>query len=191
MLTKGAPPLCKCGCGAPVEWFRKKARWRVYVIGHYRSNASYKSREWLLENYGRKRMTMDEIAAVFGVSGTTILKAMKRHGVQRRSISESRIGRHLGSANTSWKGGVTPERQRLYKTPGWKQLVKDCFARDGYHCVRCNAPKTRRAGLHSHHVQMWADTPGRRSDLTNLVTLCDVCHVWVHSKQNVLRDFLI
>lgn len=36
-LTKdrGQPPLCKCGCGQPVTWFRSKYRWHAYVSGHY------------------------------------------------------------------------------------------------------------------------------------------------------------
>lgn len=183
-LPVGAAPLCKCGCGDAVLWNQRKNIWNVYAVGHYRVDAPYKNADWLREHYIDKRMTVAEIAALSGVHPTTVLKVMTATGIQRRSRSESRMGRHVGAANGSWRGGVTPERQRLYKSPEWKTLISACFARDGYRCVCCDAPKTRRAGLHAHHIKSWADYPNLRFVLKNLVTLCGECHRWVHSRKN-------
>lgn len=190
-MSRDEIPSCKCGCGEPVYWLKKRRRWSVYAPGHYHGNAAYKDRDWLLEHYWERRMTTWEIAELVGVTKGTILDAMRRAEVPRRTRSESRLGRHAGAKNPSWRGGVTPERQRLYKSQQWKALIKACYARDSYRCQRCGCGKTRRDGFHAHHVKSWADHPELRMDVTNLVTLCGPCHLWVHSKANVLRDFLI
>lgn len=187
-LPTGAAPVCKCGCGDVVAWNRRKNRWNVYVTGHYRVDAPYKDGEWLRQHYIAKRMTSDEIGALCGVQATTVLREMRKHGIERRSVAESRRGRRMGAANHAWRGGVTPERQRLYKTPEWKALLSACFKRDGYRCIRCEAPKTRRAALHAHHVKSWAEYPELRLDLHNVVTLCAACHAWVHSTENIRQE---
>lgn len=95
-----------------------------------------------------------------------------------------------GSLNASWKGGVTPERQRLYRSMEWRRLVASVFERDGYHCARCGEPKRGKGSLHAHHVRPWADHPALRMDPANLVTLCQSCHLWVHSRANVEGELL-
>jgi len=104
------------------------------------------------------------------------------------SLGRSR-GR-AGSLNGQWKGGVTPERQRLYRSAVWKQLVSSVFARDHYLCIRCGSPKRGKGSLHAHHVRPWAGHPELRMDLANLVTLCRVCHLWVHSNANTKGAYL-
>jgi hypothetical protein len=95
-----------------------------------------------------------------------------------------------GAKNPAWKGGVTPERQRLYKTAEWKAALAATFARDDYHCRRCGTAKTGGVVLHAHHIASFAEHQERRFDLDNLVTLCRTCHLWVHSKQNIANEFL-
>lgn len=182
--------LCKCGCGAATEWSRGKVRWKAYVDGHYRSDAPYKNPEWLREHYTERRMTTHEIAAEFGVAHSSVLKAMNRAGIPRRSRSDSRVGRHAGAKNPAWKGGVTPDRQRIYRSGEWKRLLLAVWTRDGFRCARCAAPKSRQRILHAHHVRSWADAPELRLDIDNLKTLCAPCHLWVHSRANSQRLFL-
>lgn len=93
-----------------------------------------------------------------------------------------------GSRNPAWKGGVTPERQRLYRS--WKRLRDEVWRRDNFHCQRCGSGKTGRRTLHAHHVVPWADSVRLRFESSNLVTLCGACHLWVHSKTNREREFL-
>lgn len=186
----GAAPMCKCGCGSPTAWNRSKNRWNVYAEGHYRRPVAYSNAEWLREHYVDKNMTTDEIAAMFGVRGSSIVKAMKKHGIERRTKSAARVGRKGGARNPAWKGGVTPERQRFYRTQEWKALLASCFARDGYHCVRCGCIKTSTDPLHAHHVRSWADYPELRKDIANLITLCEQCHLWVHSAANAALEYV-
>ena len=41
---RGVPPLCKCGCGQQVTWYRSKYRWHLYVNGHYNLAAENRRR---------------------------------------------------------------------------------------------------------------------------------------------------
>lgn len=34
-LPVGTAPFCKCDCGSPTAWNRRKNRWNRYVAGHY------------------------------------------------------------------------------------------------------------------------------------------------------------
>jgi hypothetical protein len=189
-LPVGDAPPCKCGCGGGVAWNRRKNRWNVYVAGHYRTDAPYKSQAWLEAAYLTHRRTAEEIAAACGVKPFAIYRYLRRFGIPVRGRSESRKGRHTGAANGWWKGGTTPERQRLYHTEEWKATVTAVFARDVYTCQRCGAPKRGAGGLHAHHIKSWAEHPDLRQELSNLITLCNQCHTWVHSRENIDHLFI-
>jgi transposase-like protein len=34
-LPQGQAPLCRCGCGTPTLWNRRKKRWNRYIASHY------------------------------------------------------------------------------------------------------------------------------------------------------------
>jgi hypothetical protein len=190
-LPVGQAPQCKCGCGAITEWNRRKNGWNVYVEGHYRKPFPYKNKEWLESQYESGR-TLQEIADEFGVINTTIKKFISKFGIVLRSHSENlRLrGSMVGDKNPSWKGGVTPDRQRIYKTNDWIKLVKYIYKRDGYKCQRCGIGHNGQNKLHAHHLKSWADNPALRLSESNLITLCNSCHVWVHSRKNINSDFI-
>jgi len=185
-----APPLCKCGCSNPVAWNQRKNGWNAYVHGHYRPKKLYHDEDWLREQYFTINRTIAEIADEFGVCTTAILKAMRKAGISRRNASEAHIGRQVGENNPAWKGGVAPERQRLYKNGHWLEFCAEIYARDNYTCQRCGAPKKEPKSLHAHHLKPWGDEPALRFEKSNMVTLCRDCHEWVHSKANTNREFL-
>jgi 5-methylcytosine-specific restriction endonuclease McrA len=95
-----------------------------------------------------------------------------------------------GAENPRWIDGSSPERQRMYARSFWKELVRAVYARDGYKCVRCGAKHTGSNRLHAHHVKAWAGNVDTRFDLRNIITLCEGCHNWVHSKKNTRREYL-
>jgi len=186
------PSLCQCGCGEPTYWDRTHNRWARYVRSHRHKDAPYKHEDWLREQYVVLRRTVPDIANECAVNTTTIIGVMKRFGIARRHISEALKGVQAGEHNPAWKGGVTPERQRLYGTDEWKTLVKSIFARDNYTCQRCKkgiSGTKKRQGA-AHHIKSWADYRDLRFEPSNLVTLCRECHVWVHSLDNKAREFL-
>lgn len=187
------PPPCACGCGQPTHWVRSKYQWAKYVRGHYRKDAPYKSRDWLLEQYVSRRRSVPGIARECGVYTSTIIRAMERLGIALRDAREAHKGVQAGARNPAWKGGTTPERQQLYKTDEWKALLKAVYARDGYTCQRCKRSTTGGKRMRSsvaHHIKSFAEYPDLRMEPSNLITLCRECHLWVHSLENTAREFL-
>lgn len=187
----GIAPFCKCGCGAVVSWNRRKNGWNVYVDGHYRKDFLYKNKEWLSNQY-QSGKTLSQIAEQFSVSAGVVAKFAKKFAIKTRPHGDTLklLGNMKGSKNPSWKGGTTPERQRVQKTDEWIQLVRYIYKRDGYKCKRCGNGKTKEVKFHAHHIYSWAEYPNLRLEPSNLVTLCSTCHSWVHSRKNVDRDFL-
>jgi transposase len=176
------PPFCRCGCEQPVDWDSRRNCWRAYVEDHAH-NRKYKDRDWLCEQYETFGKTFREIAAEQGVHIAVIKRYAAQFGIKGRRSNP-------GPKNSAWKGGTTPERQRVYKSDGWKTTLKAVYLRDNYTCQRCRSAKQHQRGLHAHHIKSWSEHPELRTDLANLVTLCDVCHRWVHSKANVNKEFL-
>jgi hypothetical protein len=171
----------------------RKNTYRSYAVGHYRKNALYKDAEWLRSEYVDKGRTVDDIAASCGVRGSSVRHFMSQFGIQARTQSESLMlsGAVSGANNPSWKGGVTPERQKLYKTKEWKALVLSVWTRDNFKCVRCGHGQDHgEHALHAHHVATWASAPHLRTDIDNIVTLCHSCHLWVHSNANECGEYL-
>lgn len=196
-ITSGPPadmptPLCKCGCGQPVDWNKRKNGWNLYVGGHYRPKRPYHSREWLEREYVQKHRTIPDIASEFGVTHGTVTKAIDHAGIPCRSQGESlRLsGAVAGENNPAWNGGTTPERQRVWKTGEWKELMQQVYKRDHYTCQRCKKPKQKYRRLEAHHVKPWAGHPDLRLELRNLVTLCHRCRRWIHSNANTNRLFI-
>jgi transposase-like protein len=182
-----AAPKCRCGCGQDVTWNRRDNEWRAYVIGHNHPPQKHHDPEWLRDAYWTRNLTAQEIAAQCDVHVTTIIRFLQKAGIARRDRAAARIGRKAGENNPAWKGGVTPERQRIYKSQEWISVVKVVYKRDKHLCQRCGSPKHP----HAHHIKAWANYPELRLDPNNLVTLCEDCHVWVHSKENQNREYII
>jgi hypothetical protein len=98
-----------------------------------------------------------------------------------------------GAVNPHWRGGITPERQTFYRSPGWKACVKIVWKRDNATCKRCaldyRTVDRRTRTFDIHHIDSFAIVE-RRADPDNLILLCDNCHDWTHSKKNTDRMFL-
>lgn len=95
-----------------------------------------------------------------------------------------------GAANPNYRDGSSPERQRAYASGVGRDFLRAIYARDSYRCRRCGAGKKGPRGIHAHHIRPWAGNPALRFDAENVVTLCRACHEWVHSAENVAREFV-
>lgn len=88
------------------------------------------------------------------------------------SIEKGAIKRR-GKLNWNWKGGITPERKKLYFTPEYKLWRKSVFERDNYTCIWCG----QKGGyLNADHIKPWALFPELRFAIDNGRTLCLSCH---------------
>ncbi|SCX38114.1 HNH endonuclease [Klenkia marina] len=72
-------------------------------------------------------------------------------------------------------------RTRRFATTAHRRVL---LLRDGG-CARPACPETRPERLHAHHVVPWLT--GGRTDVDNLVLLCDRCHGLVHDLDLTLR----
>ncbi len=85
-----------------------------------------------------------------------------------------------GSKHYNWKGGITPEEKRIRKSQEYKDWRKSVFERDKYTCQKCY--DSRGGNLQAHHLKSFADYPEFRFAIDNGLTLCEDCHVNIHSK---------
>jgi hypothetical protein len=170
---------------------------------HWRAHAVFRERQYLVCEYVDRGRSASDIAAEHGVTENAIYHWLTRHQVPRRSIAEARARKHWGAigaanpmfgktgpANPSYVDGSSPERQRAYARGEGKAFLRSVLARDSYACRRCGGGKKSPRGFAVHHIKSWADNAALRFDMENVVTLCRVCHEWVHSRANVAREFI-
>lgn len=172
---------------------------------HWRPHAVFRERAYLEREYGQRGRSASDIAAEHGVTENAVFHWLDKHGIPRRNISQVRAVKKWGTDNTGprnpmygrkgplnprYVDGSSPERQRLYVQAEWKALIREIYKRDGYVCRRCSHPHGSGRKLVAHHIKPWAGHPELRMEPTNIITLCDVCHRWVHSRRNAAREWL-
>lgn len=77
------------------------------------------------------------------------------------------------SFEKQWKGGVTPEHERIRKSKIYKDWRISVFKRDNFKCQNCGYTGNK---LEAHHVKPFALYPELRFDIDNGKTLCKECH---------------
>lgn len=151
-------------------------------------------------------MSMNKIAAHYGVGETVIFTRLKQYGIGGISRSDrlkayQRTAEHnakiaeanrklIGALNPNWKGGVTSENLRgrsNFEFREWKTAV---FKKAGFKCERCGVQQGHiceccgtRVLLHAHHIKPFAGHPELRYDVNNGTALCPKCHRKEHFEQ--------
>jgi HNH endonuclease len=160
---------CACGCGQRVRTPDARGRPRLFSRGH-NLRVDHPLRRPGVENWWKGRKHDSSTRA-------KIAESARRPKPWLRGERNGMAGR-TGSSNPNWRGGGSPERQRLYASAEWKRLRRIVFARDGAACSICEAIRD----LHLHHVKPWAQHPELRLDPDNLIVLCRSCHVDQHRR---------
>jgi len=86
----------------------------------------------------------------------------------------------LGKAHHGYKTGASIERKRGWGRSKYQSWRRGVFARDYFTCQICGDDKG--GNLHAHHVKPWALDIDGRYDITNGITLCEMCHIGIHKK---------
>jgi len=87
-----------------------------------------------------------------------------------------------GNKNPNWQGGISYWRKKYYNSITYKNWQKEVFRRDNYKCQICGDTKKSNKIIHAHHIKSFAKYPKLRLDIDNGITLCNICHSKVHSK---------
>ena len=112
-------------------------------------------------------------------------------GVQLSPYHRKKIGDgERGEKHYRWKGGVTPEQNKIRSSVEYKLWVNAVYARDGYICQ-----KTGQKGgkLVAHHILNFSSCPELRFAIDNGVTLSKESHEQFHKlygKRNNTREQL-
>jgi len=98
------------------------------------------------------------------------------------SCRGSWLAQYVNGANhPNWKGGSIQ-----YRGPNWRKQSKATRQRDGYQCMICGSS----GNLHAHHIVPFRsfgyivgenDNYKQANELTNLITLCEPCHIRVEA----------
>lgn len=149
--------------------------------------------------YVERRLSKKDIAEQFDVSPNVVNRALKELGIQKRSLSEAKIGLFSGEKHPNWKGGRSGLYVRLREYFRCHQ-VKQTIERDGNKCQMCG----RKNCLHVHHIKPFKEifneilsensifdvkndeeklfkimiNDPRMNDMNNLVTYCRDCHLF-------------
>jgi len=171
---------------------------------HWREKKPYWDRDWLYQEYIVKQRSAAEIAQDFDCKENNILYFLSKHSIPRRTIEEARAIKYWGLAgdangmygrtgeeNPNWRGGCTPERQALYASQEWADAVQEVWRQDQAACQRCGVKEQEHDGaFHIHHIVSF-ENEALRAVVGNLVLLCDQCHHFVHSKENIDGEWIL
>jgi len=111
-------------------------------------------------------------------------KGQYHHSLEARikkSKMQKRLGRRppilKGEKHWNWKGGISPENNKIRNSIEVRLWRESVFARDNWTCEKC---KVRGGKLCSHHIKNFSETIELRTSIKNGITLCKVCHKLFH-----------
>jgi hypothetical protein len=101
-------------------------------------------------------------------------------------ISLVKIGKprlnYRGDKHHGWKGGLTPERDKIRKSIEYKLWRLKVFERDKFTCQECGQKGGK---LNAHHVKSFSQHKELIFEVSNGTTLCVSCH---KKTENYLRN---
>ncbi|KKN21601.1 hypothetical protein LCGC14_0923760 [marine sediment metagenome] len=169
---------------------------------HWREPKAHWEYDWLFNEYITKQRSANDIAQQQGCKEANIYHWLRKHNIPRRDMKTIRKNKHwglrgkangmfgvTGKDNPNWKGGISPERQKVYATKEWKDAARYVRKRDRNLCQLCGEKSKAKRDSHIHHIKGF-DFIESRTDPNNLVLLCRGCHHWAHSRKNTERRFL-
>lgn len=162
------------------------------------------SKEELGELY--KTMTIDQLAAHYGVSASSVKRKLREHRTPEISSAQRLKGKkkslshrlamgasarasgiRAGEKNGNWKGGVSTGNARARSRASYYEWKTAVLTASGWKCSSCGVEHGACCPccghityLHAHHIESFADNEAKRYDPTNGIALCKKCHMKEH-----------
>lgn len=140
-------------------------------------------------------MSLLELTALLNVSRKTLRDALKRQGVQLRTIKEAtqllskkHSARLQGISEDDWKEYASTKQQRIYTSQEYKEWRLAVYKRDKFTCRMCDY---KGQSINAHHIYPKSKYPERTFDVTNGITLCVNCHYQTYQCEEEFIDRFI
>ncbi len=89
---------------------------------------------------------------------------------------------HNGKNHPNWKGGITPESNKIRRSLKYEIWRKEVYERDYWTCRICGK-HCKRKDIVAHHLKLFSKFPELRFSIDNGITLCRSCHTRLHKKK--------
>lgn len=140
------------------------------------------SKEELADMYWGKGMSMLQIAKEINMSQYNVHNWMKIYEIERRTISESLVGKFAGESNGNWNGGTSFDPYCNKFNRAFKESIRK---RDDYTCQLCGCEqKLGGQRLDVHHVHY-----DRENCYPDVVALCRSCNSAVNSNRDYWEQY--
>ena len=104
-------------------------------------------------------------------------ETLKARGIEPKYKYKGR-----GEKSPRWKGGITPENEKIRKSIEYRLWREAVFLRDNWTCQKT---KVKGGILHPHHIRNFASYPKLRLEVSNGITLSEKSHRAFHKKYGV------
>jgi len=120
-------------------------------------------------------------------------------GTIKANSGSFKKGQTAGKNNIKWKGGITPENEKIRKNIKYYNWRRRVYARDNWICQKCEVKNGNGKAiiLHSHHIKNFADYPELQFKTNNGITFCKKCHEEFHkiygiknNNEKQIKEFL-
>lgn len=198
--------ICECGCNTEIPELDKKGRPRRFVAGHHNRVKDYTNyNNEHIKKYSFKKGNIPWNKGVkLPVSADQRLHNKRvgfkkgctpwnkgKHFMPKNIEQILEIGKKYrykkgelaGSKHPNWKGGITPENNKIRTSKSMREWRKAVFNRDKYTCVLCGKVG---GDLIADHIKGFSKYPNLRFDINNGRTLCVGCN---HISTYKLREW--
>ncbi|KKN44543.1 hypothetical protein LCGC14_0692230 [marine sediment metagenome] len=77
-----------------------------------------------------------------------------------------------GNGNSNWKGGLTKLVKGIRRSPEFLQWRKAVLEKDNHTCQDCGS----KDNVNAHHIKSLIEHPELIFEVSNGLTLCEICH---------------
>lgn len=135
-----------------------------------------------------QRKQIDCVCLQCGIAFQVTLAVVKRGGGKYCSKTCMGLSKR-GENHPFWRGG-----QSKYRGPNWTQQRKLAYNRDNGECKYCGKkPKIGERKFQVHHIKPFREFNGdylSANRLTNLITLCQLCHRKAEHGKIIIQPYL-